>query len=269
MDTTRLPWTQSFLNGAAIFWFSITALGQWIFVIYILGLYVISGLQGDFESWNQVLPHGYEEGNGLANANLGAHLFLAAIISFLGPLQLIPQIRSRFPYLHRWSGRVYLLIALVMSLSGLYLSWSRRDVVGDLSQYIAISLNGLFILAFGILALRYALARNFVVHRRWALRLFLAVSGVWLFRVGLMFWLVVHGKPVGFDVESFSGPFLTFLAFGVYVFPVVILEIYLQVKEKGSGLVTALTAIGLCMLTLCMAVGIFGAVMGMWMPRLG
>ena len=35
--------------------------------------------------------------------------------------------------------------------------------------------------------------------------------------VGLMFWLVLHRAPVGFDIKTFTGPFLTFLTFGQYL----------------------------------------------------
>ncbi len=38
------------------------------------------------------------------------------------------------------------------------------------------------------MALHYALARNIDAHKRWALRTFIVVSGVWFFRVGLMLW---------------------------------------------------------------------------------
>ncbi len=38
------------------------------------------------------------------------------------------------------------------------------------------------------MALRYALARNIDAHKRWAVRTFIVVSGVWFFRVGLMLW---------------------------------------------------------------------------------
>ena len=51
------------------------------------------------------------------------------------------------------------------------------------------------------------------VHRRWAIRLFLAVSGVWFFRVGLMFWIGANQGAVGFDPASFTGPALSLRLF--------------------------------------------------------
>ena len=230
--------------------------------------YGISALQGQFEKWNNVLPHGFDANNAYGNLFLGIHLLFAATISFCGPLQIIPQIRSRVPRLHRVNGRIYLTTALIMSISGLYLGLSGRKLVGDSSQHIALLVNSLLILCFGFMALRTAILGQFATHRQWALRLFLAVSGVWFFRIGLMAWLVIFGKPVGFDKSTFSGPFLTGLAWGVYVAPVALLQIYFIALKNRSAVARIMTASGISLITLLTAIGLFGATMGMWLPRL-
>ena len=89
-------------------------------------------------------------------------------------------------------------------------------------------------MVFATLALRYALARDFKTHRRWALRLFMVVNGVWFFRVGLMFWIAVNQGPVGFDPKTFRGPFLSFWAFADYLLPLAILELYLRTKDRAG-----------------------------------
>ena len=48
---------------------------------------------------------------------------------------------------------------------------------------IGVSLNGVLIMIFAEIALRYARARKIAVHRRWALRTFMVVSGVRFLRV--------------------------------------------------------------------------------------
>ncbi|MBU2886795.1 DUF2306 domain-containing protein [Gilvimarinus agarilyticus] len=253
-------------TGSAVFSWLVVAAGQWLFVLYIVGLYVISGLRGDFTDWNQVLPHGYEKNNLTGNVILGAHLVLAAIISALGSLQLVPYLRSHAPRFHRISGRVYIITAFIMATSGLYLILSGRKLVGDYTQYLAITINALIIICAAALTIRYAIAKNFIQHRRWALRLFWAVSGVWLVRVGLMCWLVIFQKPVGFDPKTFSGPFLTVLAVSVYILPLLILEAYFRVKNT-KPLARYLFSVSLIITTLLMALGIFGATMGIWIPR--
>lgn len=258
----------SILDATAKLWFLVVAIGQCIFMLYIAGLYMISMLSENVEAMNNVLPHGFSNENLIGNSFLSSHLLFAAYISFSGIIQLIPNLRKAFPKLHRWNGRIYIFSALVMSISGLYLIFSDRLIVGDLPQHIAIFINAILILICGYFALSHAVKRNITLHRRWALRLFFAVSGVWFFRVGLMFWLVLHGEPVGFEPELFTGPFLTFLAFFVYVFPVILLEIYFQVKAKGQQVAQLVTASGILIICIGMSIGIFGATMGMWLPRI-
>ena len=255
------------LKAAAAFCYGVMALGQLIFALYVVGFYGGAWLQGAPETWNKVLPHGYVAGDALGNLILAVHLGFAVVITLGGSLQLLPALRRRAPRLHRWNGRLYLFSALLLSLGGLVLLWT-RDRVGDLPQHLAISLNALLILGFGLAALRTAVARRFDAHRRWALRLYLAVSGVWFFRIGLMFWLVANRGPAGFDPATFSGPFLTFLAFAQYLLPLALLELYLRAQQNRRGLVKLATAALLALATLVMAAGIAAASLLMWLPRL-
>ncbi|MET0556924.1 MAG: DUF2306 domain-containing protein [Vicinamibacteria bacterium] len=256
------------LTAAARTWFAVTVSGQWIFAAYIVALYGGSAVRGDFGAWNKVLPHGHEPGNAAGNLALGAHLLFAAILSVGGPLQLVPLVRARFPVFHRWLGRVYVPTAFVAGLSGLYLSLSGRKVVGDLSQHVAIVVNGLLILACAAMAFRTAVARDFRAHERWALRLFLVVSGVWFFRVGLMFWLAVNGGPAGFDPGTFRGPFLTFLAFAQYLLPLAVLEAYLRARDRGTAAARLAVGAALLLASAAMALGLFVAARVLWLPRL-
>jgi hypothetical protein len=256
------------LTGAARLWFAVTVSGQWIFAAYVTALYGGSAARGDFAAWNKVLPHGHEPGNPVGNLALGAHLLFAAVLSVGGPLQLVPQVRARFPVFHRWLGRVYVPTAFVAGLSGLYLSLSGRKVVGDLPQHVAIVVNGLLILACATMAWRTAVAREFRAHERWALRLFLVVSGVWFFRVGLMFWLAVNGGPAGFDPGTFRGPFLTFLAFAQYLLPLAVLEAYLRARDRGTAPARLAVAASLLAASAAMALGILVAARVLWLPRL-
>jgi hypothetical protein len=112
------------------------------------------------------------------------------------------------------------------------------------------------------------LARELAAHRRWALRLFLVMSGVWFFRVGLMLWVFLDGGPAGFDPETFRGPFLTFLAFAQYLLPLAVLELYLRAQERGGPTRRFVVATALFVLTVAMGVGIVIAILGMWLPRI-
>jgi len=257
----------SALNAANQFWFAVAVAGQLMLVVYVVGFYGRAALQGQLESWNRVLPHGYVAGDTFGNLIVAVHLLFATIITLGGALQLTTGVRRLWPTLHRWNGRLYLLSAMLMSVGGLVMIWTRGGA-GDLSQHIAITLNALLIMGFAGMTVRHAIARRFDLHRRWALRLFLAVSGVWFFRVGLMFWIAVNQGPVGFDPKTFQGPFLTFLAFAQYLLPLAILQLYFHVQDHGTPGRRIAMACGLVVLTLLMAVGIVAASMMMWLPRI-
>jgi hypothetical protein len=261
-----LPTPDIVLKAAARFWFVVAAIGQLLFVVYIASFYGRSVVEGDLARWNRVVYHGYIPGDHLGNFALGIHLLIAATITLGGLLQLIPQLRSRAPALHRWNGRIYVLSAFTTSLVALYLVWIRGGTVGDLSQRLGVSLDAVLIMLCAAMALRYALARDFRTHRRWALRLFVVVSGVWFFRVGLMLSGLLFDGPFGFDPITFQGPLLTFMSFAESLLPLAMLELYLRTQERAGGPGRIAMAAGLFVLTLAMGAGISGAAMGMWLP---
>src|SRR3981081_3904511 len=80
--------------------FLVAVAGQWLFVVHIVSFYGRAAVQGDLTRWNKVLAVGYVPGDHIGNGVLAIHLLMAAIITFGGPLQLIPQIRSRAPSFH-------------------------------------------------------------------------------------------------------------------------------------------------------------------------
>ncbi len=241
-------------------------LGQVIFAAYVIANYGGDVLRGDVRAWNETLIHGILSGDPVGNAAVAVHLALAVIITLCGPLQLVPHLRARAPGFHRWNGRVYLFIAFTASLGGLYMIWS-RGTLGGLVNQLAISGNAVLIMFCATLALRHALRREFEAHRRWATRLFLAVSGVWFFRVGLMAWIAANGGPVGVG-DELDGPFAVTWAYGQYLLPVAVYELYLRALD-GRAALARLAAAGLiAALTLLMAVGTVMATLFMWLPRL-
>ena len=255
------------LRAAAALWVGVAISGQLLFALYVTGFFGRAALGGQYETWNKVLPHGYVAGDTAGNLVVASHLAFAVAILVGGAVQLMPFVRRRWPRVHRWNGRAYLFAALVMSVGGLVMVWT-RGAVGDLSQHIAISINALLILGCAGMALRHAVARRVDAHRHWALRLFLVVGGVWFFRIGLMFWIVVNQGPAGFDPQTFTGPFLTFLGFAQYVVPLAVLELYLRAQRRGSAATRFATAALLVTLTLATLAGVAAAAALMWLPRL-
>jgi uncharacterized membrane protein len=260
-------WGPRALRRAATLWLLLALLGQGIFMTYVAKLYGAATLAGDLNAWNKVMPRGYVPGDTAGNTVLGLHVLLTVAILLGGALQLLPALRRMAPRLHHGVGRAYLLVAVVMSLGGLFMVWTRGEPA-RWGQHLGISLNALLILAFAALALRAARARRLDDHRRWALRLYMAVLGVWFFRLGLTLWLMIHRAPVGFDPVSFSGPFLTALSFAQTLVPLAMLELYLRAQRSPRPGVHAAAAAGLLLLTLVTAAGITSATLMLWRPHL-
>lgn len=250
------------LRAAALFWFLSALIGQWIFAYYTGASYVGRVLRGDLEGMTKAMHNAYVAGDVLGNLAVAAHMTLAFAILVGGPLQLIPSIRARFPTFHRWNGRAYLFGVVIASVAGLIMIWGRGTY--SVSVRLGGTGNALLVFVFGALALRAALARDFVSHRRWALRLFIAGSAVWFFRVILMAWVVALG-PVGIDFETASGPFLDLMAFGQYLIPLAILEGYLRAKQSPHAGVRWAMALVLAIFTLVMCGGIVAASMAEWL----
>jgi hypothetical protein len=255
------------LNASAQFWFVVTALGQWTFTSYVAAFYgpaLLLGGPDGLESFNN-LANGHIVGDTAGNAALAGHLLLAVILMGGGPLQLIPQIRALFPTFHRWLGRTYLLTAVVSAVAGLFLIWT-RPLFGSLVNNIGTSLDGVLIIVFAAIALRYAIARDMRTHRRWALRLFMVVSAVWFIRVAMNMWGRLTGG-LGVDDETFGGPAVVFWHFAQYLLPLAVLELYFRARDGASVVGRYAMAVGLFALTLLMSVGIYGNSVK-WLGRL-
>jgi tetratricopeptide (TPR) repeat protein len=255
------------LKTAARFWFVVAVLGQLVFAFAVASFYGLSAARGNWQQWNKSMTHGYTPGHPMKNLVVAIHLGSAVIILLSGAIQFIPTIRYHFPSIHRWNGRIYFVTAFALSLAGLYMLWF-RGTVGDLPQHIGQSLDAFLIMLCSALALRYALARDFKTHRRWALRLFMVVSASLLIRAGIFLSFFLNHGPFGFDQASFSGPFLTFMSFGQYLVPLAVLEIYLRTQDSAGASGRFAMAAGLFALTVLMGVGIIVVTMAVFLPNI-
>jgi uncharacterized membrane protein len=261
------PAARNALDASARLWFAVTALGQWAFALYIAAFFGPLLAQHGLEGLKQShLFNGFIPGDTTGNAAVAAHVMLAFVIMAGGPLQLIPQIRSRFPAVHRFVGRTYMTAAVTASLAGLYLIWS-RPLFGPLSNNIATSLDGALVVAFAVMALRYAIARDIRTHRRWALRLFMVASSVWFLRVGFRVWNFLTGG-IGIDEETFSGPFVVVWHFGQFLLPLAVLELYLRARDAGGAHARLAMAGGLFAISILTGLGVLLVATNSWLARL-
>ncbi|MDZ4692899.1 DUF2306 domain-containing protein [Terricaulis sp.] len=225
----RAKFPDALLNGATTLWFVVLLAGQWVFLYFIASFYGPSTLSGNFEAWdeNPFLSHGYVAGDAMGNLAFAGHVIMAAIIVLGGTLQLIPQIRKHAPWFHRWNGRVFLVCAILASLAGLWIDFTREIAVEGLASNFAISFNGVLVLILAALAWRAAATRNISSHRRWALRAFVVVNGVFFLRLLVFGYIVLaQAPPSGLLFEVFS-----YLS---YLLPLALVELYLRAKD-GPG----------------------------------
>ncbi|MBV2149858.1 DUF2306 domain-containing protein [Sphingobium sp. AS12] len=267
VETSSKPSTDSWLKASAWAWCVTAVIGQMAFIYFIVAFYGPSTASGNFADWNKKnLITGHVPGDTAGNLQFAVHVLMGAMITASGALQLLPQIRRYVPALHRWNGRFYIMMALLMSLGGMSLVWVRGTYL-TLTGALGISLLGVLLMGAAIMAWRTAVARDFRNHPRWALRTFLLANGVWFQRIGYMAWILVNRGPVGIG-KRMDGPFDLFWGFGSFLLPLAVLELYFFVRDRGGARAKSAMAGGLVVLTLLTALGIGGAYMLMWRPVL-
>jgi uncharacterized membrane protein len=97
-----------------------------------------------------------------------AHIVPAMLFMVLGPLQFVFGLRSKYPQVHRWSGRIFLTASAVVGITGLTMAFGKT--IGGVDEKAAITLFGTFFLIALAKALWHALRREFAQHREWMIR---------------------------------------------------------------------------------------------------
>lgn len=257
---------QRVLSHAAALWFVGAAAGQTAFAAFIVAFVLPRLAAGDLPGLNDK-PHltGYQPGDAMGNLQLIAHLLLGALMTLSGLLQLLPALRRRWPGLHRWNGRVFLLSALVTTLSGFYLTWIRGSQL-NLGSALSTSANGVLILLALALAWQAARRRDFAAHRRHALRAFLLVNGVWFLRLGMVMTgmlMAAGGRQLEVD-----GPVFLAVSLLSWALPLALLELYFAAERSPrAGMRYAVAGVLASAALLTAAAGL-AAWLFLWSPRL-
>lgn len=213
-------------KSSAIMLITIVWISALLFGLYILAFYAAALYKGTVEQWNDILPGLYEQDGSTANASIGVHFAAGGIILVLGCIQLIGSVRRKYPALHRWIGRVYVLSCLLAAVGGLTFI-AVRGTIGGTVMNIGFSLYGILMLVAGVQTYRHAIARDFEKHRAWGLRLFALAIGSWLYRMDYGFWLMLGGPG---HADYFSGPFDKVMAFFFYLPNLLVVEIFLRAR---------------------------------------
>ena len=133
------------------------------------------------------------------------HILPGALFMILGPLQFVPRIRARHIKFHRWSGRVFLILGIVIGISALIMSF--QATIGGANETAATTLFALIFLFSLGKAYVHIRRREFARHREWMIRAFAIGLAVATIRpiVGIFFALsrLTHQSPHEFFGTAF------------------------------------------------------------------
>nr|WP_298898908.1 DUF2306 domain-containing protein [uncultured Altererythrobacter sp.] len=241
-------------------------LGQLAFFAYLAIFYAWPALLSNPEAWNEnplLNQPPVQPGAAIDTFAFGVHAIGAGIIALLGGLQIVPQVRKHFTTFHRWNGRLFVTTVVALSLSGYYIVWVRGPLPDEFSE-LGTSFNGLLILGFSWMAVRAAMARKFVIHERWAIRLFLVSNAQWFLRIGGFGYFAVM-QALGYEV-AFDGWFFKTWIWGCFIVPLIIAEIHFRARNT-QNIAARRAAMG--MWVTCIMLTLLGsAVFSMFMVQL-
>jgi predicted membrane protein DUF2306 len=227
METSAraLRWTARALTATC--WIS-----AGLFGLYILAFYAAALVDGNIAKWNDSLPRLYESDTPAATAGIGMHFAAGGIILALGCIQFLGSIRSRYPAVHRWIGRVYVTAAFLAGIGGLTFIVT-KGTIGGTTMDVGFGIYGVLTAAAAIETYRHARARRLDTHRAWAMRLFALAIGSWLYRMDYGFWfLLADGAG---HLKDFSGPFDKVMAFFFYVPNLLVVEALIRAPRAAMS----------------------------------
>lgn len=241
-------------------WFIAATLGQYAFGMYVILYYAKTAAANQFEAWNKNLFSGIIPDDWLGNTSLVFHILLASVVLFGGPLQFMPFVRNRFRRFHRYLGRAYLILVVLISLTGVVMTIQGKSF-GTFFLHVVNSLSVIYICWFAVMTIKNAMNKNFNEHRKWALRLFMVANGVWFIRVWPSAWSILNNGLFGSYPENT-------VAFFTYIIPVqlILLEFYFWSQEKKQARLQWAANTAIFVSTLIMAVGIYGTIIN-WFSK--
>ncbi len=237
-----------------------------LFGLYIFAFYFVALLQGNTAQWNEVLPGLYDRQSGSSNLGIGLHFAAGSIVLILGCIQLIDTVRNRYPAVHRWLGRLYVLASLVAAVGGLVFIFLKGTIGGTVMD---IGFTGYGILTFiaAVATIYFALQQRFGKHRAWAIRLFALAIGSWLYRMEYGFWFLFFDR-LG-HTSQFTGPFDYVMAYFFYIPNLLVAEVFIgRHKVVRSDLARGMAVAGLLAATCFLVVATYYFTKEYWGPAI-
>jgi uncharacterized membrane protein len=97
------------------------------------------------------------------------HIIPGLLFVVLGPLQFVRRLRSRTPQLHRWTGRTFVTLGLIIGATALVMSPHAIGGANETAATMLFATVFLFALVKGLLSIRQGKVAQ---HREWMIRAF-------------------------------------------------------------------------------------------------
>ncbi|MEO1676519.1 MAG: DUF2306 domain-containing protein [Pseudomonadota bacterium] len=180
--------------------------------------------------WADLWPESRFDPPGVAmSAAIFLHMVAGGIITVLAPLQLVRPLRRRWPFVHRWSGRAIVTLALLTALAGL--GWiATQGTIGGPLMSAGFALYGALMALAAVQTFRFARAGEISRHRAWALRLFVLAIASWLYRVHYGIWYAATGGVA--SNEAFTGAFDRVQTLAFFLPYLVLVELWLLAERR-------------------------------------
>lgn len=237
-----------------------------LFGLYILAFYAAALYEDDMQRWNKVLPGLYNRNSVATTSGIGLHFAAGGIILLLGSIQLVEKVRLRFPAVHRWIGRIYIVASLPAAAGGIAFILL-KGTIGGTAMDIGFGLYGALMFVAAVQTFRYAVTKRLELHRAWALRLYALAIGSWLYRMDYGFWLLLTDglghKPY------FTGPFDVIMFFFFYIPNLIVAEAFIRARKyNASALLRFSASIILFLATAFIMVGTYFFTVYYWGPAI-
>ncbi|HEX8197028.1 MAG TPA: DUF2306 domain-containing protein [Pyrinomonadaceae bacterium] len=172
-------------------WLAMTILASYIALVsfryFILSPDVASGPPLAKRFAEYITPLLFHAGGGIVALSLGPWGFWAAF-------------RNKYPLLHRWMGRIYLLSVLIGGIAGLYLAVT---ALGGLPTRIGFSMLGALWLTTGAMAYLRIRQGDVQVHRAWMIRSYALTFSAVMLRLWLpLFFVLGYDFPEAYTTVA-------------------------------------------------------------------
>jgi uncharacterized membrane protein len=118
----------------------------------------------------------------------------------LGPWGFWAAFRNKYPLLHRWMGRIYLLSVLIGGIAGLYLAVT---ALGALPTRIGFSMLGALWLTTGVMAYLRIRKGDVQMHRVWMIRNYALTFSAVMLRLWLpLFFMLGYEFPEAYTTVA-------------------------------------------------------------------